>query len=75
MMKTKYSTVEFESDSLGWKCKDHFDCIIGTVRWWEALKSHVFITRSSGDVLCADCHRDIADFLEQANAERKAGKT
>jgi hypothetical protein len=76
MLKTEYKFIRFEKQ-VGrdrWYCfnKKHGD-MLGGVAYLSRWRCFVF-QPPSGTEFSADCLRDIADFLEQLNRERKGKK-
>ena len=47
---------------------------LGTVAWYAKWKRYVF-EAEEGCIFDAQCHRDIADFLDRVNAEHKVQKS
>lgn len=70
-LKTEYKFIRFEKELTVWCCKNkkHGD-MLGTISYCNAWKLFVF-QPPSGTEFSADCLRDIADFLEQLNKEKK----
>ena len=72
-LKTEYKYIVFKKELGSWACKNkkHGDHL-GTVVYSPMWKQFVFQPRS-GTEFSTDCLRDIADFLEQLNKQKREG--
>ena len=71
MLKTEYKYIRFEQELKTWVCKNkRHDSFLGSIVYLKEWRQFVF-QPPSGTEFSADCLRDIADFLEQLNKERK----
>lgn len=76
MLKTEYKFIRFvQFKSQRWYCenKKHGD-LLGGVVFCSQWNQYTFAP-PSGTEFSADCLRDIADFLEQLNKEKKENST
>jgi hypothetical protein len=76
-MRTKYKHIEFvKTGKDWWACvtRKHQD-FLGNIIWHDPWKKTYVLYAETDSAFSPDCLRDIADFLEQANTERKAAKT
>ena len=69
-MKTKYKYIHFEKIDDWWLCRNNrSNDELGRLDYYKRWKEWVFESER-GCVFNNSCLRDIADFLDQLNAER-----
>ena len=75
-LKTKYKYIEFETTMFDgiWNCKNRkHGTLLCTVEFDGEWNMYVSVNPEGPVKFSADCHRDIAHFLEQLNMEHKQG--
>jgi hypothetical protein len=73
MLKTEYKYIRFERPfpTADWECWNGKDTMLGVCVLNQRWKEYEFCPEESMG-FTNECLRDIADFLEQLNKERKA---
>lgn len=71
-MKTIYKYIEFKKIDAWWFCCNRKSgATLGSVNWSSGWKMYV-IEPEAGTEFSPDCLRDIAEFMENLNKERKS---
>lgn len=72
-MKTKYKHVYFlQAGKDQWWCRNNkTTSILYKINWYSPWRCYCSEPFTLDVIFSADCHRDIADFLEQLNKERQ----
>lgn len=72
-MKTKYRFIHFEKHGQNrWFCKNNqSESVLTGIVWYPRWRCYCTEHTVFNALFNSDCHKDIADFLEQLNKERK----